>query len=484
MFRAGSVVPAVLSTIVFFGTGAAVSEVAGGEVHARGTGEDSKSVLSFPWSVQEIAGDIGNFTHVAVAVDSYTGDVFIAYYVSGPGDLWLARTVSQNGNCGPGNTWKCDEIHTAGDVGKYCSIAVRPNPGGQAEFIIPYYDATNERLMYFKGQAYDYYVTGLVTRLDSGFTDTDRTGMYTAVQYDSNGNPWIAYQNETYGDSVGTHRMIAQWVGDGSGNCGESVDFDDWNCFDLYNNGFSQSFSSTAMTLDDQSRPVVAYYDDHLKYPVLARYLGAGGNCGPGSAWRCFSIAPRPGDTDTGRHVVPFVVGNSLSAFYQNSSTGMLEKASYVYPASGNCGWSGVTLAWEWQCDTISFMDGTLTNRGVSVAADASGYPIVAYQFSDEPGPAVLGVARPVESPEVDDAGNCGPSDSWHCQIVDGGSYRTEAESVSLVVDTTGAGFIAYHEWDDYNYEHNLKLATMPGAAVFSDGFESGNTSAWSNTAP
>lgn len=484
MLRGGSVVPVVLTTIVLLGSGAAVAEVPSGERLQQGVAEGSASVLSLPWSLQEIAGDIGDFSHVAVAVDSHTGDIFIAYYVSGTGDLWLARTVTQDGNCGPGDTWKCQAIHTAGDVGRYCSIAVRSNPGGQAEFIIPYYDATNERLLYFRGQAYDYYITGLVSILDSGFTASDRTGMYTAVQYDSNGDPWIAYQNETYGGSIGTHRMIARWVGDGSGNCGESVDFDDWSCYDLYSNGYSQSFSSTSMTLDDQGRPVVAFYDDHLNYPVLARYLGAGGNCGSGSAWRCFSIAPKPGDSDIGRHVVPFVVGNSVSAFYQNSSTGTLERASYVYPASGNCGWSGVTLAWEWRCDTMSSMDATVASRSLSVASDASGYPIVAFQYGEDPGPALLKVARPVESPEIDDAGNCGPSNSWYCRTIDGGPNRTEAESVSLFVDTTGGGFIAYHEWDDYHYEHNLKLATLPAVVVFSDGFESGNSSAWSSTSP
>ena len=117
MYQARSVVPVVLSTIAIIGSCAAVS--------------------AGSWSLEEIAGDIGDFSWVAVAVDSHTGDIFIAYYLIGTGDLWLARTVSQDGNCGPGNTWRCQEIISGGDVGRYCSIAVRSNPGGQAEFIIP-----------------------------------------------------------------------------------------------------------------------------------------------------------------------------------------------------------------------------------------------------------------------------------------------------------------------------------------------------------
>jgi hypothetical protein len=54
----------------------------------------------------------------------------------------------------------------------------------------------------------------------------------------------------------------------------------------------------------------------------------------------------------------------------------------------------------KWQCDTISSMDATIANRSLSVARDASGYPIVAFQYSDDPGPALLRVARPVENPD------------------------------------------------------------------------------------
>jgi len=449
-----------------------------------GSGESHVVTRDTPWTIEELAGNIGAFSHVSVAADGPPGSVYISYYDAVDGDLWWARTVNSGGNCGPGNAWLCEALVTDGDVGLYNSIAVKPSGEG-VTFVVAYYDATSEKLVLLDGYVSEGTLTMGVNVIDSGFIATDRTGMYTVVQYDSNGIPWIAYQNETYDSQVGTHRMIAQYVGDGSGNCGEGLVAGDWDCHDLFANGIPQSFSSTGLVIDDQDRPVVAFYDDHLNYPVLAYYLGSGGNCGPSNTWQCYEVPPQSGDTDTGKHVVPFVGDGSMTLFYQNSSREVLERANYVYPAAGNCGWSDGTGTYEWQCYTIDNMDGIFMERGISVAADAAGYPVVAYQYALDPGPGGLGVARPVASPEVGSgAGNCGPGNSWYCQIIDSGATLSEADSVSIAVSPWGEGFIAYEEVDDYPYpaEHNLKLAALSMPGIFFDGFEAGDTTGWSST--
>ncbi len=446
--------------------------------------EGQAGTRDVPWSVGDILGDTVSHKHVSVAADGFWGMIFIVYYDAENGDLRWVRSVDSGGNCGPGNAWKCEALATAGDVGKYNSIAIRNNPGG-VYFIIPYYDATNERLMYLSGSVQNGVLSHTTYVLDSGIVGyDDRTGMYTAVEYDGNADPWIAYQNETYGAAFGTHQLVARWVGDGSGNCGAGAVVGDWDCRDILNSGFAQSFGSTGMTVDDLGRPVVAFYDDQADYPILAVFVGSGGSCVASASWRCYSVPPRAGQSETGRYVDPFVADGGMTLFYQNLSTGMLEKATYVHPTSGNCGWSSGTMSYQWQCDSIDYMDGTLADRSLSVAADSHDYPIVAYQFGDEPGPPLLRIARPVASPEVDSPGNCGVANSWHCQTLDGGPNQTVAKSLSLVVDYRGAGYLAYHEFDEYDYEHNLKFATMPGPAIFANGFESGNTSAWSVTFP
>ncbi len=433
------------------------------------------------WSVEKIADDIGGFSHVSVAADGPPGSVYISYYDAVNGDLMWARSVNSGGNCGPGNSWLCEALVTVDDVGRYSSIAVKPSGEG-VDFIVAYYDATSESLTVVEGYATDGTVTKTISVIDSGFSATDRTGVYTAIRYDSNGRAWIGYQNESYGSQVGTHRMVARYVGTGAGNCGEGLAAGAWACHDLFIDGNPQSFSSTGLGIDNLDRPAVAFYDEFQTYPVFAKFVGSGGSCGQSNTWRCFRVFPRSGDTDTGRHVVPFVGDGGLTIFYQNSSRGVLEKATYVYPVAGNCGWSNDTAAHEWQCDTIDDMDGIFIERGISVAADAAGYPIVAYQYGLDPGRAALGVSRPVASPEVGAAGNCGPGNSWHCQIIDGGSYLTEASSVSIAVGRWGKSFIASHEENEYPFpaEYNLKLGTLLMSGIFFDGFEGGDSVNWS----
>ena len=447
---------------------------------------DLKAASSGAWTVDAIGADIGAFSHVSLAVDPVSGAVFLSYYDAVNGDLRWARTVDSGGNCGPDNGWLCELVLTGVDVGLFNSIAVHPAAGGGSDYIIALYDANYERLLCVEGTANGATATAGLTIIDSGFAATDRTGMYTAVAYDDEGVPWIAYQNETYGNAVGTHRMIARKVGDGGGNCGEAGGIGDWECSDLFADGWAQTFSSTGIAVDDEGNPVVAYYDQHNARVVAAYYSGTGGTCGPSNSWRCHSVSARSGDTVIGPHVVPFVARSEFTLFYLNPHRDVLEQATYV-GTSGNCGYNSTgTTEYEWQCDTIDEMSGHPASRSIAVTPDSHDYPVVAYQFGVDPGPAGLAVARPVASAEVDEPGNCGPSHTWYCQILVASPSLSEADSVAAAIDGRGILTIAYHELDEYPYpvEHNLKVAVNDWVIVFDDGFESGDRSAWSSSVP
>ena len=437
------------------------------------------------FSVEEILNNIGDFSYVAIAASPTRGDIMILYDDEAD-SLPLVIRDARTGDCGPGNAWRC---YTTASNARYPSLAFTPaDPSGTPRVANFAYFADSEMLQWGENTYGPYWWYGGWFPVEGG-SDSDRYGLYPAAQYDSDGTIWVAYQNEMYGTTVGTQRIVTAFVGNGNGNCGT---LDRFLCSVVFSNDQPLSFGSTGITIDDQDRPVAAFYDDHEKYPVVAHFVGAGagGSCGLANEWKCYTVPPRSGDSDAGKHVVPFVDPDGrLTLFYQNSHRGMLERATYLGPHSeSNCGFNSTgTLVDEWKCETIDHMVGTLALRAISVGADLHGYPIVAYQYAYGSGPGGLAVVRPVASPDVDVGSNCGPgsSNQWNCQVIDSGSqYLTKAESVSLAVDLDGAIYIAYHEWDSYYLEHNLKLATMSGARIFVDGYESGSTSGWSITVP
>jgi len=89
------------------------------------------------WTTEKIhsytGGNLGTFN--SIAVNQSTGAIHVAYYNSVHKDLWVARKAS-------GGTWKRNLLDSAGDVGRYTSIAW--NPTSILELLtIAYYDATN-----------------------------------------------------------------------------------------------------------------------------------------------------------------------------------------------------------------------------------------------------------------------------------------------------------------------------------------------------
>jgi hypothetical protein len=197
---------------------------------------------------------------------------------------------------------------------------------------------------------------------------------------------------------------------------------------------------------------------------LVAQYIGSGGNCGPGNSWYCRRVH-QPA-LDTGKYVSLYVEDSGLAHIaYHNATNGTLEYAEWV-GSGGNCGFSSISMQWEWQCDEIDDMGTSLTSMGVALAEDGAGYPIIAYQDgSDDQAPVALQVARPHVALDPNTVPNCGSQDlflTWYCECIDGGgSYTDEAGSVSLAVNSAGLVTIAYHELYSYQFppEGNLKVA-------------------------
>jgi hypothetical protein len=448
------------------------------------SGVVNASAAMAPWFIDMVdsATDVGR--HVSVAIDRASGMTFISYYDAASRDLCLARYVGSGGNCGPSDAWMCETVDSTGDVGQYNSIAttsvvIAPvESGGEASageydaiathrrvhgvwVFISYHDATNGALKYAEGECTLSGCSLATYTIDSGNPATNVfKGLHTSVKRDWSSVYHIAYQY--YGASSAEAQLYAYSVGDGSGNCGEDSVAGDWQCDVIYNAEGVGMYAS--LDMDDEDDPSIAFYDAGNACPWVAQYVGSGGSCGPGNSWLCRKV-DRP-TLDTGKYVSLYVEDSGLPHIaYHNVTSGTLEYAHLV-GSGGNCGFSGGSMQWEWQCDEIDETGTSPTSIGVSVAEDGAGYPIIAYQDgSDAMAPAALKVARPHAALDPNTVPNCGPQDllsTWRCDVIDGGgSYTDEAGSVSLAVNSAGLATIAYHELDSYPYpaEGNLKVA-------------------------
>jgi hypothetical protein len=85
---------------------------------------------------------------------------------------------------------------------------------------------------------------------------------------------------------------------------------------------------------------------------------------------------------------------------------------------------------------------------GVSMAEDAAGYPIIAYQSQY----GSLNAARPLGALGMPaGSGNCGPEipfTTWYCETIDPAGkwvYHRDGDYVSIAVDSAGLATVAYY---------------------------------------
>jgi len=391
-------------------------------------GSSASSAANAPWFTIEVdtIGDIGQ--HVSVAIDEDTGTPYISYRDPSMRDLCLARYVGSGGNCGPGSSWFCQTIDRDGDVGQYSSIVV-----SQGKVHISYYDASNGDLKYA------YYrpppnPRWYISTIDKGILPTS-IGLYTSLKIDSNGRPHISYY---YSNPTGVDALkIASSVGS-DGNCGYGEGLGRWQCDTIQAGEGVGQYASLA--LDGAGNRHIAYYDrgnGDLWYATNR----SGSNCGPGgNTWTCYPVAVA---SDVGQYASLYVDNaNRFHIAYYDATADKLRYAVNV-GGGGNCGVLGSA-----QCDEIDAMPAGYHPLGVSMAQDAAGYPIIAYQSYG----GSLNVARPAAAPGLSGGGgNCGPEDlfsTWYCQTIDRAGtwnpYRN-GDFVSVVVNSSGLATIAYY---------------------------------------
>jgi hypothetical protein len=460
---------------IFLGAGASgvLASPAGGDLEEflADTPESGWSELTI-----DTTRDVG--THLDVAVLPGTGAPYVSYYDKSGADLWFARFVGSGGNCGPGNSWSCQLVGSTGDIGKYNSIAVR-DTGTTIQVIITY--LTGPSLGYAWGECSAGGCTFTPYLIETGTPAVVTRGLYTSVEFGSNGYPYIAYQTLTNTNS-GYARIATRTFG--SGNCGVGAVAGLWQCDTILNAPGLGSYTSVALNASGALN--VAFYDPINGRPHHAVRVGSGGNCGPSNSWYCRS--PFINSHDTGLSTSLFVESDGTPHLaYVDATTQALVYASYV-GSDGTCGFSSISLQFEWWCSVIDPEIGNVgTGRTVALAGDSAGNPMIAYRdASSTVGPAVLKFAK-FWTDEQTWMLNCGPwstllgAYTWSCTTIDGGgAYQDEAASVAISYESDAVA-VAYHEEDTYAYpeEGNLKI-NLKHIPFFADGFETGDLSRWS----
>jgi len=173
----------------------------------------------------QIGAGLGQYTSLALDGD---GNMHIAYYDKGDGDLWYATSASGT-NCGPGGTtWLCYPVTgSTTDAGKFASMYV--DEGGR--FHIAYYDATNDVLKYAVnvGSGGNCGVGGSAQCDTIDTMQADYHPLGISIAEDTAGYPIIAYQS--YNGSLNVARPVAAvGLSGGGGNCGPGDLFSTWYC--------------------------------------------------------------------------------------------------------------------------------------------------------------------------------------------------------------------------------------------------------------
>ena len=397
------------------------------------SGANTLLPASAPWFIDTVDAphDVGQY--VSMALDPDDGTAYISYYDTTYDDLRVAKYVGAGGNCGPHNDWSCETVDYVGDVGRYSSIAVDPTDHYP---IIAYYDASHGALKLAIASA----VGWIIKTIDDPMLGS--TGLYASLKLDSTGKPRIAYY---FSNFMGADSLwYAEYVGGGTGNCGGN----NYQCDPVDSGDRVGKYASLA--LDSSGHPRIAYYDggnNSLKYA----YADGG--------WLIRRILAAPSGTPSGQYASLFVDvnnGDLPHIAHYDSTNGKLGYAVYV-GSGGNCGMSN-TLVYEWQCDEIEFVGTGAHPRGVSLAVDGDGRPIIAYQS----GGSGLKVARPAAALNQL-SGNCGPADpfyAWQCETISLGISISQGDFLSLVVNSAGLATIAYYG-NTMTSDGNLKIASQ-----------------------
>ncbi|RMH41608.1 MAG: hypothetical protein D6694_08675 [Gammaproteobacteria bacterium] len=379
-------------------------------------------VDSAVWQSEVVDSGDGIGSHLSVAVDPVRGSMYISYYDSTNGDLKAARYVGSGGNCGIQGSWQCETVDSAGNVGMYNDIAINPVNGLAG---IAYYDASTQSLKVAFGCIGMASCTWITATVERGVSGVFSYGVFPSLVYTSDGTAYIAHKIRGLG---GDSLQVAYYVGS-HGNCGVDTIAGQWQC-DTVDTGLGVGMYPS-LVVDSSNVQHIAYYDSGNNALYYAK-----GSLGSYYIYKIVDVAGKfVSMTLDEQH------NNTLHMAFYEESTNSLEYAVYV-GTSGNCGFNSNSLHFEWECSVIDSMgSGQADARGIAIAVDADGNPLIAYGAD-----YALKIAYPASM-----IGNCGPAPNtfytWMCDtlIPDSIIQSGEMKYIDIGINNAGLYTIGYY---------------------------------------
>lgn len=183
----------------------------------------------------------------------------------------------------------------------------------------------------------------------------------------------------------------------------------------------------------------VAYYIEATAELYLARYVGSGGNCGPGNSWTCSGV-DHEGDVGLYNSIAVYPSEDSLAwrlgISYYDATNAALKFALYYTVNSHS----------TQIIDRGNPSSGDSMGLHSSLKFDSNGVAHIAYQYGRLSTDEEIKHAYAVS----DGSGNCGEdlgAGYWECEIVETGSGVGAYASLDL--DGNDNPTIAYYDWGD-----------------------------------
>jgi hypothetical protein len=379
-------------------------------------------------------GDVGRYP--SLVLDG-SGNPAVSYLDLSNGDLKVLRCG--NAACSAGNTIAAAD--TNGVAGYYSSLAL--DAAGIP--VVSYHNISNGSLKFV-------HCGNAACTNGNMITSPDASGLYTSLALDASGNPVVSYYNANQGDLKLLHC--------GSSSCGPNTV--------AVPDGVSDTGQYTSLKLDAGGKPVVSYWNSSNGDLMLL-------HCGDATctAGNSFVSPDTAGITGMDTSLALDAIGNPVVGYYNLSSQIMTvlhcgnanctggntintpdvfsrRSASLILDAAGlpviaaagpadqglrivHCGDATCSTNNSAVSPDFPAYPFTADVRGVSLALDASGNPVVSFYRADKAQLKLLHCADPACN---------GPGNSL--VVLDPGAQASEHRSTSLVLDASGNPVLAY----------------------------------------